>query len=442
LELNRKLITTILVAAIIIVPVVALSWSAWGPSKVEEIRIDSVLADTDRRSVLIVGSAPGSGAAFEESADLVIFHDDEQVFSGKVGFRDGILQHKLPLEDFSVGNGDYDFRLIWNEFSDRYKFQLDMVVQELGVISSASHNVQDPPPGTQPWHSLYSYTVLFKTGWNFFTRPIDANSFYTFELGSKFDYESSPLKVETGPDHGVKVEVHFEDQQGHSSRLETFDVSAGDTLERTINHEQNGSYLYKIINEKTVDIEVKVYENILVEKLPDNQEVEFLFELGTQTQTETQLVADISSVSGHIRPNLGPGEYDITIAYENILVKSGTQHSTVTFSESMILNNLPRADTSAGEPYRLSPLQRTVTFDATSSFDDGPLGDLTVFWSFGANDEGEIGSVEGTWEEVSVYTFVYPLGENPDLVNGRPYLILEDAYGAESVKANVNMQVS
>jgi hypothetical protein len=443
--LNRKLITLILVAVIIIVPVAAFSYVAWGPPKLDDIVLDSVVPDSDRLSVLIIGSAPGTGAAFDESVNLLVFHDAEQGYSCKVSFRDCYLQHKLPLSSFAVGNGEYEFRLIWNEFKSQYIFDLDMVVEELGVFSSGSYNIQDAPPGTQPWHVVYSYTAVFRTGWNLFSHKIDGGEFATYPLGSKFTTDpSSPLTIEADVSHGVKVEVWFEDQQGAQSLYQTFSVAAGETINQNIAHTQNGSYTYKYINDNTVPIEIKAFENRLIEKLPDNQVVDFLFELGSESQVEDQLVNEIDHVVGAIRPTLGPGDYDVTITYENPTVKPGNALETVTFTESILLNDKPRGDTSAGEPYRIGTLpgSRTVTFDATSSFDDGSKADLTVFWFFGANDEGEIGSAEGDWETYSVFTFTYPVGENPNLATGRPYLILKDSYGAESSIAYVNIQVS
>ncbi|MCK4968896.1 MAG: hypothetical protein KAS77_00150, partial [Thermoplasmata archaeon] len=87
-------------------------------------------------------------------------------------------------------------------------------------------------------------------------------------------------------------------------------------------------------------------------------------------------------------------------------------------------------------------LQRTITFDATDdSFDDGPMDDLWVYWSFGSNGGIEIDSAQGPWADFKKVTFTYPFGEDPDVVNGLPFLILKDAYDAESKKAYVNLQV-
>ncbi len=83
-----------------------------------------------------------------------------------------------------------------------------------------------------------------------------------------------------------------------------------------------------------------------------------------------------------------------------------------------------------------------MTFSAVDSFDDGPKEDLYVYWSFGANNEGEIGSAEGPWETHKEYTFTYPFGEDPDVTDGKPFLILKDSYGAESAIAYINLAVS
>ncbi len=38
-------------------------------------------------------------------------------------------------------------------------------------------------------------------------------------------------------------------------------------------------------------------------------------------------------------------------------------------------------------------------------------------------------------------TYTYAFGEDPDITKGRPYLILKDAYGAESAKVYVDLDV-
>jgi hypothetical protein len=113
----------------------------------------------------------------------------------------------------------------------------------------------------------------------------------------------------------------------------------------------------------------------------------------------------------------------------------------VSFSEVIELNDKPRAIGKVN-PEQISTLQRTVTFSALDSFDDGPKEDLYVYWSFGANSEGEIGSAEGPWEDMKEVTFTYPFGEDPDVTDGKPFLILRDAYGAESSVAYINLRVS
>ena len=439
MELNRKLVTVILVAIIIIVPVVAFAWVTIGPTQLDSVTIETVSPDiTDVDGVLILATATGSGRDFSEKVDLQVKYEAETVYSGKVTFNDGYLAHKLLFEEFSVGNGDYEFRLIYEEFSDTFDFELNIVAERLGVVASASHNFEEA--GVQPWEAVYVYHVVFTTDWHFFTHKIDANEFASYQLGTLFVGDTKPLKVQTGPDNGCTVEVWFTDMGGQKSRIDSYDVSAGDNLDTTLNIAENGTYLYKYVNTYTVDIEIKAYEDRAVDKIPAGGEIEILQELGAQSHIDPKLISEIDQVKGYIMPQFGPGDYDITISYPNPQVKPSSDLSTLSHTDTELLNDLPKANPKAN-PNRITTLQRTVTFDATDSFDDGPMDDLWVYWSFGSNLDGEIGSAEGPWADYKEYTFTYPFGEDPDVVNGLPFLILKDAYDAESKKAYVNLQV-
>jgi hypothetical protein len=439
LELNRKLVTVILVAVIIIVPVSALLWVSWGPTQLDDLTIESISPDvTHVDGVLILATASGSGSDFSEKADLQVKFEAEQVYSGKVQFDDGYLAYKLLFEEFSVGNGNYQFRIIYAEFSDTYDFELNIVAERLGIVAAASHSYE--ATGVQPWEAVYVYHVVFTTDWNFFTHKIGANEFASYQLGTLFKGDSRPLKVQTEPDFGCTVEIWFTNMGGQQSRIEQYVVDAGDNLDKTLNVNQNGSYLYKYVNTYTTEITIKAYEDRAVDKIPSGGEIEILQELGVQNKIDNQLISEIDQVSGYIKPSFGPGEYDITISYPNPQVKPSSDLSTLSSTDTELLNDLPKANPKAN-PSRISTLQRTITYDATDSFDDGPMNDLYVYWSFGSNLEGEIGAAEGPWEDYKTYTFTYPFGEDPDVVNGLPFLILKDAYGAESAIAYVNIQV-
>lgn len=441
MELNRKLITVILVVLIIVVPIVAFSWVTWGPSKLDSIDIESVSPDTKNADgVYIIATATGSGRDFSDAVDLLAYFENEQVYAGKAEFSEGYMAHKLAYTDFCVGNGEYQFRLLHEGLSSRYDFELSVVVEELGVVSSASYNYQADGAAVQPWETVYVYNVVFTTGWHYFTHTIEASKFRSYDLGTMFVGQSAPLKVQTGPEFGVTVEVWFTNQAGAQSKKYTYEVAAGDSLDQTLVVDQNGSYLYKYVNKYTTDITIQAYEDRAVDKIPLGGMLEIRQDLGDEFHTSTVSITEVDRVSGYFKHRFGPGEYDITISYPNPQVKPSDPLATVTYQETILLNDLPKANPRAN-PNRITTLQRTVTFDATDSFDDGPEADLWVYWSFGANAEGEIGHAEGPWEDYKTVTFQYPFGEDPNVVDGQPYLILKDAYGAESTEAKVNLQV-
>ena len=446
MELNRKFVTVILILLIIMVPLVALSWNIIAPTSLDDIFITSVVPDEfERDGVFIIGGTEGGGKAFDGQVNLLITHEEEQVYSGRVSFEDGILNHKLMLNEFAVGNGDYQFKIVHEGYDDTYDFDLAMVVEELNVVTSVTYDVENPPPGTQPWEALYSYFISFNTGWNYYSHTVEPNEFYSYSPGYIFEGNFTPLKAIADPENGMKVEFIFTDAQGNQRIEDTYTLQAGDSLDRDLSLNKNGTFIYKFINDNTASITIDVFENLEVE-LPKDQRVDFLFQLGTQTQDDFQMISKPSSVDGYIKPTLGPGNYQVSIAFDNSLAKPTSPFASLLFTETLLLNDIPRGDVSAGEPYILDRLGgRAVTFDATASFDDGPKTDLTVSWYFGTTSDGypigETGSVEGPWDDYKTYTFTYPVGEVPDLVNGKPYLILIDAFGTETKPVYINLQI-
>lgn len=440
MELNRKLITVILVVLIIIVPVAAYSYVRYGPANLDSISIDSVAPDYEKRDgVRVIATTQGSGQDFEGKMDLQVLFESERIYTGKITFVDGLANHKLFFEDFCVGNGDYQFRLLHEGMSDRYDFQLDVVAEELGVVSTQAYDIQNS--GYKAWEALYSYNVIFRTGWHYFTHRIDRNEFASYDLGFQWADTSAPLNVQGGDD-GCRVEVWFTDQGGAQSKLSDHSVGAGDTLETTVQFAENGSYLYKYVNEKTKGIEIESYENRAVDKLPSGGSIIVTQEKGANIKDKEQMISAIDQVTGHFRPDYGPGNYTMTIDYPNPQVRDGHAKSTLSFTEVIELNDKPRAIGKA-DPPTLGTLKRTITFSALDSFDDGPDEDLYVYWSFGLTADGnEIGSDEGPWSTKSTVEFMYPIGEDPDVTDGKPFLILKDAYGAVSATAYINLGVS
>ncbi|MCJ2539734.1 MAG: hypothetical protein LN414_00510, partial [Candidatus Thermoplasmatota archaeon] len=247
MELNRKLITVILVILIIIVPIAAYAYVVYGPAKVDSISIDGVAPDYEKRDgVRVIATADGSGRAFEGSMDLQVRFQNERIYTGKIKFNDGLANHKLDFEDFCVGNGQYEFQLIYEGKNSKYDFELDVVAEEIGVVAAQAYNIKNS--GKQPWESLYSYHVVFRTGWHYFTHKIERDEFRSYDLGFRFKDSSAPLKVRTGKDDGCKVEVYFTNQGGVQDMIHEFNVAAGDTLDTVIEFNNNGSYLYKYIN--------------------------------------------------------------------------------------------------------------------------------------------------------------------------------------------------
>ena len=296
------MVAIILVALIIIVPIAALAWVMVGPTSVDSIEIEAVAPDTKYADgVYIYATAQGSGKGLSGKADLKVKYDNEEVHSGKAQFDEGILNHKLLYEDFCVGNGDYTFTLRYEALSSVYNFQLDQVAEYLRVVGTATHNYQDEDAvGVEPWNAVYVYNVVFMTDWHFFTHSIRSSSFASYDLGSMFEGQSAPLKVETGPEHGVTVEVWFTNLQGIQSKKYTYDVAAGSSLDQTltVQKNENGSYLYKYVNDKTIDIEIDAMENRGIDKIPVDGSIEILQELGSAEDTETVPIIFLPS-SGH-----------------------------------------------------------------------------------------------------------------------------------------------
>jgi hypothetical protein len=450
MELDRKKVTVILIALIIIVPVVAVVWYAWGPTRLDEIVITQVvLEDVNRKSVKLIGAAEGGGSSFEEDVDLIIFYDDEQVYKGKVPFKDNLLNHNLPLNEFARGNGQYEFRLRYEEFKDSYFYDLVAVVEELNVFATTPKGDQTPIAGVNPWETVYHYTITFASGWHFFTYDIDPGDFMTWELGYIGAGNSTTYEVETDIDGGVTAKLFY--NKGTTGARDDVvyerDVPAGQTFSDKVDHNANGTYKLNFYNEGTVPVVLRIYQSIPI-KTPRDQDVSIEFASdGTVWSPNNPLAASkVEVLTGDIDPPLGTegvmdsGYYNITVKYDQSIVADGSAFKQVTNRQELLLNDRPVADAGSGAPYSIPPITRTVTFEATLSFDDGPKEDLHVEWSAGNLDDGTaIWVVQGTWEELETWTFMYPLGENPGSGSNRPYLIVRDAFGEESKIYYINM---
>jgi len=439
---RRKAITAVLLALIIIVPTsVAVYWFV-GPPRIEEVRIDTVSPDdADRLGVYIIGSATGGGKAYTGDVPLVIRDEGgEQVYSGRVHFEKNLLNERLPLDSFATTNGRYEFKLNLEGKTARYYYELDMLVERLGVY--AANTTDTNQPGYAAHNCLWSYTITFMTGEHWWTESIEPDEFFTWHLGF-VDITKNPrttYKVETFADGGVTARVFFKSLSGDDEMISSTPVPENQEWTGSVDHARNGTYWINLVNEHTVPVNIKVLQDRNT-KTPKPAEVKVDFNLGEQTQTETLAANKTEAINGYLRQRLGPGFYNITVRYEQTVAKAGSPFRTVADTRSMILNDRPYADTHGGDPYVLTFLDHTLRLDATRSFDDGPKEALYIYWSFGATSTGgSLGEVEGRWEDYREHIHIYG-SELPDPVDGKPYLIITDAYGTYSTIAYVNVQI-
>lgn len=439
---RRRAITAVLLALIIIVPTsVAIYWFL-GPPRIEDVRIDMVSPDdAERQGVYIIGAVSGEGRAFTGDVPLTIYDEDgEQVYTGKAHFEKNLLNQFLTLDSFATANGRYEFRLNHEGRVARYYHELDMLAEELGVYAANTTNTNQP--GFQPYHCAWSYTITFMTGEHWWSESIDPTEFFSWNLGF-VDITKQPrttYKVETFAGGGVTARVFFKSVAGNDVMLSSTPVPENQEWTGTVDHAQNGTYWINLVNEHSGPVNIKVLQNRNT-RTPRPSEVKVDFVLGTQTQTERLPSNKTEALDGYIRPKLGPGIYDITVRYEQAIAKAGSPFRTITNTQQMLMNDRPYADTHGGDPYVLSLTKRSITLDATRSFDDGPKADLYVYWSYGANSQGgSLGEKEGTWDEVKTFTVIYT-SEFPDPVDGKPYLVIKDAYGTDSEIAYVNVQI-
>ncbi len=450
MELDRKKVTVILVALIIIVPVIAVVYYAFGPTRLDSIELTSVVIDdVNRRSVNLIGAAEGGGSAFNEEVDLLIYYEEEEVYKGKVPFKDDLLDHDLPLEEFAKGNGQYEFKLRYDGFSDSYFYDLVAVVEELNVFATTPRGDQITIAGVNPWEVVYHYTITFASGWHFFTYDIAPNEFTTWELGYIGAGNSTTYKVETDVDGGVTAKLFYNKGTTGAQDVVKYekDLPAGQTFSDTMHHDANGTYKLNFYNEQTVPVSLRIYQSIPV-KTPRDQQVtlEFASDKTTWSPSDPLAASKVEALSGDIDPPLGaegamePGYYNVTVRYDQDIAAAGSQFRLMTNRQELLLNDRPVADAGSGAPYSIPPITRMVTFEATRSFDDGPKEDLYVFWSAGNLDDGTaIAVAEGPWADYETWTFMYPIGENPGSQENRPYLIVRDAFGEESKIHYINM---
>jgi len=439
---NRRRVTAALVALIIIVPIIAGVYYYLGPSRLTELSISNVTPDdVDRKGVHIIGSATGGGQLFSGDATLVIYYDDEQVYVGKATFKESLLNQYLPLDSFAVGNGEYELRLRYGGVEDRFYFDLDMLVEELGVYASGVYDIN--VPGIARYECVYGYTVTFLTGWHYWSETIDPSLWYTWDLGFFTAGNTTNYRLTSDVEGGLTAKVFFEDQAGKKTQISSQSIPAGTDFNGTVPIAADGTYSVNLYNDMTVPLRIRVLQDRNT-KTPSGQSLQVDMVRSDKSQSFVLEVNKTEARSGYLNPDLprlGPGTYNVSWTYVQAIAAQSSPFRTVSYSQELLLNDRPYADVGAGRPYELSTFKRTLHLDATNSIDDGPMSDIYVYWSFGADSQGEsLGGAEGTWDQYKDIYHTYPT-EFPDPANGRPYLVLKDAFLMVSETAYVPVMV-
>ena len=439
---NRRRVTAALVALIIIVPIVAGAYYYLGPSRLTELSISNIAPDdVDRRGVYIIGSAMGGGQSFSKDADLIIYHDDEQVYVGKVTFKQSLLNQYLALDRFAVGNGEYEFRLRYGGVEDRFYYDLDMLVEELGVYATGVYDLNIPSIAN--YECAYGYTVTFLTGWHYWTETIGPSLWYTWDLGFFGEGNITHYRLTSDIEGGLTAKVFYVDQAGKKTQLSSQSIPAGTDFNGTVPINANGTYSVNLYNEMTIPLKIRVFQDRNT-KTTGGQSLQVNMVRSEKSQSFVLAANKTESISGYLNPDLaqlGPGHYNVSWTYVQTIAIQGSRFKTVGYSQELLLNDKPYADVGAGRPYELSTFKRTLHLDATNSIDDGPMSDIYVYWSFGTNSQGlPLGGAEGPWDKYKTHDVVYT-SEFPDPAKGKPYLMLTDAFGTDSDTVYVPVQV-
>jgi len=429
---NRRRVTAALVALIIIVPIIAGAYYYLGPSRLTELKISNIAPDNvDRRGIYIIGSATGGGQSFSKDADLIIYHDDEQVFVGKASFKQSLLNLFLPLDRFAVGNGEYEFRLRYGGVEDRFYYDLDMVVEELGVYATGAFNTN--VPGIDPFECAYSYTVTFLTGWHYWTEVIDPSQWFTWDLGYYGANNTTHYRLTTDVEGGLTAKVFVQNPSGTKTQVGTQTIPAGTDYNGTVVITALGTYSVNLYNEMSVPLKVRVLQDRNT-KTPSAQPLRVSMVRSDKSQSFDLWANKTEAISGYLDPDLprlGPGHFNVSWTYVQPIAAQGSGFKTLGYSQELLLNDKPYADVSAGKPYELNRWDPILRLDATNSRDDGPMSDIYVYWSYGANSQGgSLGGIEGPWDQYKTITVAYT--EFPDPTDGKPYLVLKDAFGTLS----------
>ena len=430
---NRRRVTAVLVALIIIVPILAGTYYYFGPSRLTELTISNITPDNvDRKGIYIIGSAVGGGQSFSGSADLIIYYNDEQVYVGKVTFKQSLLNQYLALDRFAVGNGEYEFRLRHGEVMDRFYYDLDMLVEELGVYAAGAYNVN--VPGIAPYECAYHYTVTFLTGWHYWTETIDPSQWYTWDLGFWGPGNVTHYRLSSDIEGGLTAKVFYEDQAGRKTQISSQPIPAGTDFNGSVTIDAYGTYSVNLYNEMTVPLKIEVLQDRNT-KTPPGQALSIDMVRSDKSQKFDLWANKTEAISGNIDPDLprlGPGHFNISWTYVQPIAAQGSRFKTLGFSHELLLNDKPYADVSAGKPYELNPINRKLHLDASNSIDDGPMSDIYVYWSYGATSQGlSLGGAEGPWADYKSIDVVYTT-DFPDPTDGKPFLVLKDAFGTSS----------
>ncbi len=406
---DKKRIIKIVAVAVIIIVITAITIAILMAD--DGIDLIYVIVDKvdDGLRVRAIADPSGMGEV-NGDGNIVIEHDGNIVYEGKIGFKNDNADETVGFQDFVEGNGEYIVTVSYNDKSGSRTYDVDWVTEYIYVYGF----LHDITPITTPDGS--SMLGIEKGKLSLYITPIKSEGIKLFTIATSFkseldNYRISDDLIDEFKGNGKSISVE-----------DNFGVISMNDDEWLIT---NNIMLY-LIREEGSGLSVYQWSSGL-EAAPENVEVdlEIYYEGARQHEESFALTSTMKTYEKFDYYTTGAGDYEFRITAINTQIKPDSAiYDGVTSTQKKFLNHRPWASLDFdkypedNEKHQSRTVEVTssqasagyeITFDAGESINDGPL-EYAWDWDY-YNDrveEEEPFDVEDTGEKVA-HTF------NPDL---------------------------
>ena len=380
-------------------------------NNIESFYIETIEENADSTGICVIVLAnTSSGASVEGNGSIKIFFDDLEVFGDLIKFENGEVNKEIGFEAFVFANGDYTVEVSYGDKKDSDVHTINWVTEYIYIDSTLSEA------------KLSDEGEVVKGKLTLSINALNSNTTFLFNLPKNYKADLNADVISQGIIDEFENNHHSLSDNADENKILKINGDEWMILSKL------KRYLLK--DEGSQLAAHDIYSKGLAEK-PKNVEIELsIYYEGNKVHTETITLNDASiSIDTYDYHSTGAGEYRFDVEATNNMIKlDSALYGYVSASLTETLNQIPVAALTEGTgfsydgkgTYASKHYEKTIyltsseakdgyeiTFDASNSFNDGPL---TYQWDWDyfndAEEEPEQFDEEDTGSMVS-HTF-YP----------------------------------